>query len=223
MPKQKNWLWCGFAQICRPTRSGSGTTKASRQVLPLIRTLLGPLVCGLQARLRTFPENDSLGTRGDEMVCIQSGGQKRRIQVSLDRANATTTVMPTLRKWFIHARSTAMTPLREFTVACGDFDQGAARTCNGALQMVYQHPWSPKTHTCAVAFLPTLVGELFGADRLAQRDNLMHHAPMHALAMRSELAFFGGFPPPGSPCSVSSGAPVCLATWDALAHRSAQG
>jgi len=128
MPKQKNWLLCGFAQICRPTRSGSGTTKASRQVLPLIRTLLGPLVCGLQARLRTFPENDSLGTRGDEMVCIQSGGQKRRIQVSLDRANATTTVMPTLRKWFFHARSTAMTPLREFTGACGDFDQGAART-----------------------------------------------------------------------------------------------
>src|SRR5712692_1615313 len=90
-----------------------------------------------------------------------------------------------------------MTKLRQFGGTRGNFDQGAARTCNGALQMVYQHPWSPKTHTCAVAFLPTLVGELFGADRLAQRDNLMHHAPMHALAMRSELAFFGGFPPPG--------------------------
>src|SRR5260370_40652287 len=63
--------------------------------------------------------------------------------------------------------------------------------------MVYQHPWSPKAHTFAVAFLPTFVGHLFGADRLTQRDDLMGGASMHALAMRFELAFFRGFAPSG--------------------------
>ena len=70
LPKQNCWLWCRFAQTLRPTDSGSGKAKASGQVLPLIRPLLDPLLCSPQARLRTFPGNDSLGTRGDEMVWI---------------------------------------------------------------------------------------------------------------------------------------------------------
>jgi hypothetical protein len=53
----------------RPTGSGTGHTHASGQGLPLIRPLDDPLMRGLQARLRTFPGNDCLGTRGDELVC----------------------------------------------------------------------------------------------------------------------------------------------------------
>ena len=53
--------------------------------LPLIRALGGLLVCCPQARLRTFPGNDILGTRGDGFCWIEVGSQKRRIQVTLHR------------------------------------------------------------------------------------------------------------------------------------------
>ena len=69
--KQKGWLLCGFTQTVRPTGSGSGDTKASRHNLPLFRPLHDPFVCGPQPRLRSFPENDSLGTRGNEMILIK--------------------------------------------------------------------------------------------------------------------------------------------------------
>ncbi len=67
--EQKGWLWCGFAQTAGPTRSGTRNTHASGQGLPFIRALLHLLVCGPQARFRTFPGNDILGTRGEKMIC----------------------------------------------------------------------------------------------------------------------------------------------------------
>ena len=73
LSEQEGWLLCGFTQTLRPTGSGSGNAKASGQGLPLIRPLKDPLVRDLQARLRTFPGNNSLGTRGDEMILIQRG------------------------------------------------------------------------------------------------------------------------------------------------------
>src|SRR5436305_10564523 len=75
--EEESWLWCWFALTFGPTRSGTGMTHASGQALPLIRTLLDTLVCEPQARLRTFPGNNILGTRGDGVCWIKVGGQKR--------------------------------------------------------------------------------------------------------------------------------------------------
>ncbi len=80
----------------KPTRSGTGSSAfasshyahASRQVLPLIRTLLKLLHHGLQARLRTFP--DWLGDRGDRLLRFQVGQQEGRVQITLHRPTATT-------------------------------------------------------------------------------------------------------------------------------------
>ena len=59
----------------------------------------GSLVCCPQARLRTFPGNDILGTRGDAICCwIEIGGQKRGIQVALYRPDATGALVPALRE-----------------------------------------------------------------------------------------------------------------------------
>ena len=67
--EQEGWLWCRFAPTLRPADTGSGKAKASGQRLPFICPLFNPLVCSLQARLRTFAVNGLLGTCGNEMVC----------------------------------------------------------------------------------------------------------------------------------------------------------
>src|SRR5260370_7612760 len=86
-----------------------------------------------------------------------------------------------------------MTKLGQFGRACGDFVQGAARACNGALQMVDEHPWGTTSHASSVAFLPRFVSNLFEDDRVAHTHNLMDHTPMQALAVGSQLALFGRF------------------------------
>src|SRR5260221_7858523 len=73
-PERESWLGCGFVWTFGPTRSGTGDAHAPGQALPVIRTLLDPLVCEPQARLRTFPGNDILGTRGDGVCWIKVGG-----------------------------------------------------------------------------------------------------------------------------------------------------
>jgi len=95
--EQKGWLWCGFAQTAGPTRSGFSKAKASGQGLPFIRALLHLLVCGPQARFRTFPGNDILGTRGEKMIWIKIGSEKGGIQVPLHGTDATGALMPALR------------------------------------------------------------------------------------------------------------------------------
>jgi hypothetical protein len=95
--EQESWLWCGFAQTAGPTRSGSSKAKASGQGLPFIRALLYLLVCGPQARLRTLPGNDVLGTRGKKMISIKIGRQERGVQVPLHGTDATGALMPALR------------------------------------------------------------------------------------------------------------------------------
>jgi hypothetical protein len=62
---EEQQLLCGFARTLGQTRSGTGDAHASWQDLPLFRTLKHSLMCCPQARLRTFPGNDVLGTRGD--------------------------------------------------------------------------------------------------------------------------------------------------------------
>ena len=80
---------CGLTRTARPTRSGSGDTKASGQKLPLIRTLFESLVCGPQARFRTFPIPKVVGTRGGRICWIEIGDQKGRVEIPLDRTDST--------------------------------------------------------------------------------------------------------------------------------------
>src|SRR5258708_33274966 len=191
--EEQDWLLFRFTQTFGQTRSDSRDAKALGQRLPRIRAYFHSLVCCPQARLRTFPGNDILGTRGDGGCWIEIGRQKRRVQVALDGANATQTLMKSLRERFLATDSTSMTPLRQFRAPRGHFDQGAARACNGASQHLNEHPWGTKTHTLAVQFLPTLVRNLFGDDRVAHRDDLVDEASMQTLAMGGEFALFGRF------------------------------
>ena len=67
----------------------------------------------------------------------------------------------------------------------GNFVQGAARTCNGAPQMVHEHPWGPKPHAPSITSLPASVGKLFGMHRVALSHQLMDFASVQALAVCS--------------------------------------
>jgi len=126
-PGEEKQLWCGFAPTLGQTRSGTRDAHASGHDLPLIRAFFDSLVCCPQARLRTFPGNDILGTRGDGFCWIEVGGQKGGIQVALHRPNATRALVPTLRERLSHHLAAAMAVLREFGAARGNLDQGAAR------------------------------------------------------------------------------------------------
>ena len=74
------------------------------------------------------------GTRGNGFCWIKVGRQKRRVQIALDWPNAADTLMPALGEQLLHSLATAVAPLAQRCHACGNFDQGAARTCNGASQ-----------------------------------------------------------------------------------------
>src|SRR5689334_10824223 len=104
--------------------------------------------------------------------------------------------MPALPQRLRYKLAAAMTELREFGAACGDFEQGAARPCNGASQQVHKHPWSTKTHTLAKRFLPGPIGDLLGDDGLAYGHHLMDQAPMETLAMGGEFPLTGGLASP---------------------------
>jgi hypothetical protein len=175
-----------------------GNTHALGQDLPRIRTLDNSLVCGPQARLRTFPIRLVLGTRGDGSCWIEVGSQKRCIQIPLDGSNATGALVKPLPEGLFHRLAAAMTKLREFGAARGNFDQGAARTCNGALQHLNEHPWSTKPHTFSKLFLPPFVGHFFQEDGGAQAHEFVHLATMQAFAVSGQFAFFGRLAPPGS-------------------------
>src|SRR5260221_2347079 len=103
------------------TRSGTRNTHASGQDLPLIRALQIALVCCPQARLRTFPGNDILGTRGGEFCWIKIGGKKCRVQVTLHGTNPTNTVVPALGERLLLICLTTMTVLRELGGMRGEF------------------------------------------------------------------------------------------------------
>ena len=93
------------------TRSGTGNTHALGQDLPRIRALDGGLSCCPQARLRTFP--GSLGKRGKEGLHIKMRRQKRRVQVTLHRANPARALVPALGERLLDVGATPMTILRE--------------------------------------------------------------------------------------------------------------
>src|SRR5258708_1146069 len=204
-PERESWLLCGFASTFGPTRSGTGDAHASGQGWPLIRTLLVTLVCEPQARLRTFRGNDIPGTRGDGICWIKVSGQERRIQIALHRANSARALVPALRERLFERLAAPVTELAEFGRACGDFNQGAARACNGASQLCYKHPWCAQSDASPVLFLPRFVVEFLEEDGVAYRQELMDLLPMQALAMSRQLAFFAGLPASGFLV-----APTCL-------------
>ena len=102
--------------------------------------------------------------------------------------------MPALGERLFATGGAAVTILREFGGACGNFEQGAASLCNRAFQMIYEHPWGMKTHTLAIPFLPASIGNLFDAKSIANAHNLVDESPMQTLAMGSQCAFLMGYP-----------------------------
>ena len=99
------------AKTFEQTRSGTGKTHALGQDLPRIRALDGGLYRCPQARLRTLPE--VLVKRGKEGLHIKMRRQKRGVQVTLHRPNATRALVPALGERFLDVGATAMTILRE--------------------------------------------------------------------------------------------------------------
>ena len=99
---------------------------------PSHATLVDILYCCPQARLRTFP--GGLGNRGDESSEIKMGRQESGVQIALHRPNAAFTLMPALPERLLDVGATAMTVLRQFGGAGGDFMQDAASSCNRAFQ-----------------------------------------------------------------------------------------
>lgn len=99
--KLLSWVFKTF----EPTRSCSGNTKASRQDLPLIRTLIQSLHLGSQARLRALPRFG--GDGGNEVFGVQKGQQAGAIQVPLGWTDATGAVMPALGERLLHVLLTA--------------------------------------------------------------------------------------------------------------------
>ena len=87
-------------------------------------------------------------------------------------------MMPALRQRFFHDTAAAMTELAQFGCSRGDFDQGAARPCNGASQHLYKHPWGSQSYALPILLLPRFVRDLFQNDRVADRDDLMHVVAM---------------------------------------------
>src|SRR5579864_2701634 len=85
-----------------------------------------------------------------------------------------------------------MTELAQFRRARGNFEQDAARACNGAFQEFYKHPWGSQSHASPILLLPRLVGKLFEDDGVAHGHDLMDLFAMQTLAVGSQLAFFGG-------------------------------
>src|SRR6266567_764462 len=90
-----------------------------------------------------------------------------------------------------------MTELAQFRRARGNFDQDAARACNGALQEFYKHPWGSQSNASPILLLPRLVGKLFEDDGVAHGHDLMGLFAMQTLAVGSQLAFFSGLSAPG--------------------------
>ena len=103
--------------------------------------------------------------------------------------------MPALRQRFFHDTAAAMTELAQSGCSRGNFDQGAARACNGASEHLYKHPWCSQSYALAILLLPRFVRDLFQNDCVADRDDLMHLLTMQTLAMGCQLAFSGRLAP----------------------------
>ena len=128
---------------------------------------------------------------------IQIGGQKSRIQIPLDGTNPTGACVKALRQRLFHADPAAMTKLAQTGGAGGNFNQDAARACNGASQLCYKHPWSSFAHTSSELLLPCSIGVLFEDDGVTHSGNLMGELAMQTLAMGGQSPFSIGVLSPG--------------------------
>jgi hypothetical protein len=105
--------------------------------------------------------------------------------------------VPALRKRLFERLAAPVTELTQFGRACGNFEQGAARACNGAPQHLDEHPWCSQSYASPVLFLPRLIGNLFQDDSVALAHDLVDLFAMQALAVRSQFAFLGSLPATG--------------------------
>src|SRR5258708_6156652 len=61
-------------------------------------------------------------------------------------------------------------------------------------EVCYKHPWCSQSNATSIPFLPRFIRNLLENHGVADCDDFMDLAPMQALAMRCQFAFFGGFP-----------------------------
>src|ERR1051326_4647569 len=175
------------------TRCGTGNTHTLGQILPRSRALDSCLSCGPQARLRTLPV--SLGKRGKEGLQMQMRRQKRRVQVTLHRANPTRALVPALGERFLDVGATAMTILRELGALRGDARPAVLPVRGpGASEDCYEHPWSAESHAAAKLARPAAVRNLLGDDGVAHGHDLVSQLAMQALALRRQGPFLVGHP-----------------------------
>src|SRR5215471_21662872 len=97
--------------------------------------------------------------------------------------------MPPLRQRLLDRLAAAVTVLREPGCARRNFDQGAARTCNGAFQQLDEHPRGAKSNAATKLFLPRLIIDFLHDDGLALAHDLVNLVAMQAFAVGSQLAF----------------------------------
>src|SRR5260370_34211644 len=89
-----------------------------------------------------------------------------------------------LRQRFFTDTAAAMTELAQLGCARGNFDQGAARACNGASEHLYKHPWCAQSYALAILLLcrqilspPQTKGRYRLGSRQLQRDPSPHTYP----------------------------------------------
>ncbi len=129
------------------------------------------------------------GTRGKEVWWLKIGCQERRVEITLDGAYATGTVVKPLSKGFLDTHPTTVTVLGQLGGARGELVQDAASLCNCASQVLYQHPWSTHAHALTELLLPAFVRNFLDTNIVTSMDDLVDQASMQALAMRGKLAF----------------------------------
>src|SRR5258708_39628135 len=122
------------------------------------------------------------GTRGKEVWWLKLGCQECRIEVTLDGAYATGTVVKPLSEGFLDIGPTAVTVLRQLGAARGKLVQDAASLCNCASQVLYQHPGGTHAHALAITFLPAFVRNFLDVYVVTNTYNLVDKPSMQALA-----------------------------------------
>ena len=119
-----------------------------------------------------------MGDRGGSVWWIKVGRKPRRVQITLDRPDATRAVVPALGERLFRIGLTAMAVLGQFGAARGKLAQGAAGTCNRASQVIYEHPWGRVSHTLAELLLPRFVRKFLSTNGVATTDDLMDQSSM---------------------------------------------
>jgi hypothetical protein len=168
------------------TRSLTGHTHAGRHRGATTRTLLYDFHRQRQARFHTCPSLRGHGR--DQSSLRKKGQQRRRVEISLHRADATRAAMPALRERLFDVALAAMTVLGEPGIEGRDFSEHAASFRNCAFELCYKHARGSESDTSAKAALPAFVEGLFDRNGRTDLHDLVRQSSMQALAVRCETA-----------------------------------